>query len=105
MSGTEAAGASGGRFRLEAHAVVLDLEQQSTVITAEPDGNAAGARMLDRILDRFLGDAEDVAVSGGVDRQLAVQDEVDLVPFDPAQQLHVLAERSAEPVPPQVGRP
>src|SRR6266480_3510570 len=90
--------------RIEADAVVLDLEQQPAVVAAQADRDVLRPRVTERVLQSFLGDAQHVAVSRRVRRQLAVEVELDLALLKPAQQLDMLGERAAESVALEVGR-
>ena len=57
-----------GRLRVEPDAVVLDLEQQPAVLAVEPDGEPARLGVLERVLERLLGDPEQLAVAHLVGR-------------------------------------
>src|ERR671933_1150660 len=51
------------RPRIEAGAVVSDLEQHAPVAPGEPHADLARLRVAHRVLERLLGDAEELAVA------------------------------------------
>ena len=61
--------------------------------------------VLDRVLERLLGDAEHLEVARRICRRLVLDRELDLEPFEAAHEPDVLAERPAEPVEREVDRP
>ena len=61
--------------------------------------------VLDRVLERLLGDAEHLEVARRICRRLVLDRELDLEPFEAAHQPDVLAQRPGEPVEREVERP
>ena len=78
---------------------------EPVAVAAEHDRDVARVGVLDRVLERLLGDAEHLEVARRIGRRLVLDRELDLEPFEAAHQPDVLAERPAEPVEREVERP
>ena len=94
-----------GCIGVEADPVVLHLEEHPIFAGSEPDDHVLRLCVLEHVVERLLGNAEDLAVAHRVSRQLADQHELDLLLPQPAQHLDVLPQRPAETILLEVGRP
>src|SRR2546423_3214130 len=94
-----------GRTGIEADAVVRDLEPEEPVLAGEPHDDPRGVGVAERVLERLLGDAEDLPVAGGVAGGARIDLQLDLALLQPPQDVDVLAEGAPEPVAVEVGRP
>src|SRR5215211_4071970 len=101
----EPARADGGGIRVEADAVVGDLEQQAPVTGLEDHGDVGRVRVAKRVLERLLGDPEHLAVARRFGGDVAGDRQVDLAAPEPADELDVLSQRAREAVPLEVGGP
>src|SRR5213080_3118978 len=94
-----------GVVRLEAHAVVRHLEGELPVVASESDLHVLRARVLHRVLQCLLGDAEDLLVATvAAGRHGVVDLQLDLHAVELAQHLDVLAQGAAEAVALEVRR-
>src|SRR4051794_10468231 len=89
-----------GVARVEAGAVVGDLEDEATVARAEPHRDACRGGVPQRVVQRLLGDAQDLRVALDV----LVDGELDVDPVQAAHHLDVLAQHAGEAVALEVGR-
>src|SRR4051812_24362502 len=90
---------------VEADAVVGDLQHEGAVGGGEAHRDPLGARVAQGVLNRLLGDPQDLAVPAAVAGADAIAEiEVDVDAVEPAQDLDVLAERAVEAVPLEVRR-
>src|SRR5881398_961840 len=96
---SESFGTQPCRLRVEADAVVDDVELQMSVAAADPDDHAACLRMAECVLHRFLRDPEDLRVAPRIGLELEIAFHVDLRRLYSPQHLHMLAERAAQAVP------
>jgi hypothetical protein len=95
-----------GIGRLEAGAVVDDLEHQATVGHGQPHLDAVGGGVPEGILERLLGDPKHLASAIGVLRRghLILDLELDIHVVEATEDVDVLSERTAEAVAIEVGR-
>src|SRR5919197_4084226 len=83
--------------RVEARAVVLDRDGEASAGTAHLDAHALGPRVLERVADRLLGDAEHLPLEPRVEVD-AVQLELDVDTVHAPEHVDVLLQRDGEPV-------
>src|SRR4051794_13060693 len=96
-----------GSVGVEAHAVVGHLEQEGPVPLPQPHAHVSSLRVPQRVLQRLLRDAQQLAIASGIALDLRVHVEVDLpaARLQAPQHLHVLAKRAAETIALEVRRP
>src|SRR3954447_7968830 len=87
-----------GRRRVEADAVVDHLEGEPAVAGVEGHVDPGGVRVAQRVVQRLLGDAEDVAVARPAGPRRARDLQGDVLRVDAAQDADVLAQRRGEPL-------
>src|SRR5207244_10202346 len=86
-------------LRVEADAVVHDVEPQMPVFAADPDDHAACLRMAECVLHRFLRDPEHLRVTLWIGLELEIAFHVDLRRLYSPKHLDMLVERAAQSVP------
>src|SRR3954469_9515960 len=93
-----------GIARVEADAVVGDLEHDAPLRAAEPHGDVLGAGVAQRVVQRLLGNAQHLAVALLVAARAVVDGELDVDGVERAEDRDVLAQRAGQPVARQGGR-
>ena len=86
---------SAGLVGVEADAVVGDRDAQVPVVGAQPDVDAAGAGVAQGVLQRLLGDAQDLA-RAGARLGVALDAQRDRVAVHALQHVDVLAQRGGQ---------
>src|SRR5207253_6870091 len=94
-----------GSLRIEADAVIHDVELEPSVGAADANDDAACPRVTKRILHGFLGDPEHLGVATRIGLQLEIALHFDLGRLYSPQHLDMLAQCPAEAVPDEVRRP
>src|SRR5919204_2476331 len=91
-------------LRVEARAVVRHRDDEARPGAAHLDAHVLGARVLERVADRLLRDAEDLALEARVDVD-AVHRELDVDTVHAPEHVDVLLQRDGEPVGDDVAGP